>query len=400
MKRILLFLLIIGFVFSYWGSRLETVEVNVVDSKGRPVEGASVVFSCMKCTSMTCNNQQRESIAMNPTNSSGISSDDIYCYEESHGTNVEIDYQGILVKESSTWKPSLNSFSMIVPNIYDLKVKVSDQNFNPIGGVKVRGVPSKKSDIHTISGTTGKNGEVLFKHIPSSTEFLLRFENGNEEKTYTYFLGKKDSDFSVLMTTYSLSLNVVDDLNESVSGVEVNVSKDSDYVAKLTDGSGIAKFDGLAPTTYHVQVYYKNKSYASDILMDEDINKSIMFDLNPPQIDNIYTQAGSSTEPIYVLADVTDSGSGLAEVKMYYSLDGTNYKDMKISLTADGKYRGMIFPQAKNTYLSYKIVAKDNEGNSNEEIGSYVVQDSICPIGAILLILPLLAFYFARGERS
>jgi hypothetical protein len=87
----------------------------------------------------------------------------------------------------------------------------------------------------------------------------------------------------------------------------------------------------------------------------------------PPMIFNL-TQKPPENVPAYqnvtVKANVTDAGSGLHNVTLWYSIDnGTTWTPLNMVEVANTLYQTTIPGQENSTWVTYKIMAYDNNGN-------------------------------------
>lgn len=96
----------------------------------------------------------------------------------------------------------------------------------------------------------------------------------------------------------------------------------------------------------------------------------------PPSINKIRVKPSSPTpdEDVTVSASVTDDGSGVDKVILRYSMDGTTWPDLPMSMS-DSTFTATIPRQPDATYVEYYIEASDKVGNKvNSTINSYTVK--------------------------
>jgi ribosomal protein L25 (general stress protein Ctc) len=402
MDKYIIVLLILAFVSQPVFAATYIVEVQVSDSSARPIQGASLVFKCMEHFGdwFTDPEDVPRSWPLRDTDSSGSATIDTYgqC-TAGLDSSIVANYKGLSVTIPVSLHSGTNKISVVIEGLEDLTVIVQDQDSNPIKDVEVGGTPVASGSVPSISGTTDENGIVVFKQVPSAADFLLRLKNGYEEKTMEADLANQGTSYSVNMSTYTVTASVVDDLDKPIGGAILNVSSGSSYSSALTDSGGKAVFRGLKSWNYTIAMAYNNRQSSAEVKVDSDIEKKFIMDIHGPSITNMRTEAKSSKEPVYVLANVADNNSGLKYVKMYYSFNQVSWIEIPVSLTGDGTNRGTVPAQPKGTRISYKVASEDNAGNPSEQGGYYTVQDAVCPFAAAFLALPSLAVWHGRKRH-
>jgi hypothetical protein len=90
----------------------------------------------------------------------------------------------------------------------------------------------------------------------------------------------------------------------------------------------------------------------------------------PPHIGNpIQNPAGNvqPNQPVNVTVTVTDIGTGVYNVTLYYTIDnGTSWIPIPMDGVSSQTYKATIPGFAEENYVSYKIVAYDYAGNKAE----------------------------------
>ncbi|UCE95700.1 MAG: hypothetical protein JSV51_08295 [Candidatus Bathyarchaeota archaeon] len=143
---------------------------------------------------------------------------------------------------------------------------------------------------------------------------------------------------------------------------------------------------------------------AQDSADYEDIWLTIVqFDITPPDIGvptHLPPANISEGQPVRVLVNITDSEKGVNDDKVILSFsfdNGTFWYNAKMSYNSSlGLYEAVVPPQFNCTWVSYKISATDNAGNTavqdnNELYYSYHVIPEF-PTFIILPLIMLLAF--------
>ncbi|MBD3350370.1 MAG: hypothetical protein GF364_02685 [Candidatus Lokiarchaeota archaeon] len=89
-------------------------------------------------------------------------------------------------------------------------------------------------------------------------------------------------------------------------------------------------------------------------------------DSTKPAINNIMMQpeVGRATRPVNISASVTDTGSGIGQVILYYSTDGGNkFNTAEMTSCGTDLYCASVGGFPENTILTYYVSAIDNEDN-------------------------------------
>jgi hypothetical protein len=130
----------------------------------------------------------------------------------------------------------------------------------------------------------------------------------------------------------------------------------------------------------------------------------------PPQISNPGQVPPTNIQPnqnVTVTVMVTDQGSGIYNVTLWYSIDnGTNWMFKEMTEITSGTYQSTIPGYEECTWVRYKISAFDNSGNqaTKDNNGNYYIYHVI-PEYQPLIILPLLIIatllaFMARKTRK
>jgi hypothetical protein len=150
--------------------------------------------------------------------------------------------------------------------------------------------------------------------------------------------------------------------------------------------------DGPHEIHFYSTDYYENT---------EDVkNQTVYLDTTAPNIDTPTRDPTGDIEfdqAVTIFANITDSGSGVKEVLLQYSLDnGTTWTNVTMNYNAtSGLYEGTIPAQSTNLTVEYAISASDNLDNNavKDNLGlyySYPVVPEFTPM-ALLLIFMLLS---------
>ncbi|MFX1562053.1 MAG: Ig-like domain-containing protein [Promethearchaeota archaeon] len=115
-----------------------------------------------------------------------------------------------------------------------------------------------------------------------------------------------------------------------------------------------------------------------------------VWDQTDPNISSVGRNPVSPTylDAVYVSADVTDAGSGIAIVVLFYRVDSGIYQQGEMNHTTGDTYVGLIPVHAWSSVVEYYINATDNAGNWKVDnnggvLYSYTVGDTTNPIIAI-----------------
>ena len=132
------------------------------------------------------------------------------------------------------------------------------------------------------------------------------------------------------------------------------------------------------------------------ILMDMNHTLEAFFTDNlPPEIGEPVQEPSEDVEPfqnVTITVNVTDVGTGVCNVTLWYSMDnGTTWMPFNMTEISVNTYQAMIPGRENCTWVTYKIIAYDNSGNSavNDNHG-YYYKYHVIPEFPLALILPLL----------
>ena len=104
-------------------------------------------------------------------------------------------------------------------------------------------------------------------------------------------------------------------------------------------------------------------------------------DITPPSITNVVASSSQPqpSEAVTISATVTETGSGLKSLILYYSINNGNW--ITVAMTYNSNWQATIPGMPINTVIQYKIGAVDNAGNAyNTSIDTYTVLDTTAPI--------------------
>ncbi|MFX1539611.1 MAG: hypothetical protein ACFFBX_02370, partial [Promethearchaeota archaeon] len=110
-------------------------------------------------------------------------------------------------------------------------------------------------------------------------------------------------------------------------------------------------------------------------------------DLSPPVVANVAHTPIPVTylDAAHVTADVSDEGSGLDTVELYYSINGGGWLNTIMTVAGPGTYEATISAQSWNTDVDYYVNATDNMGlitidDNGGANYTYTVVDNINPV--------------------
>ena len=120
---------------------------------------------------------------------------------------------------------------------------------------------------------------------------------------------------------------------------------------------------------------------------------AVLADTNPPNITDVYQSPPAdhvnSTDTVKVFANVTDDLSGVRQVVLNYTIDGSAPYSVVMSNLQGNKYNATIPAFAHGTHVTYVVVAEDFANNSitTQNIGYDYDYDVIPELPASLLLL-------------
>ena len=114
----------------------------------------------------------------------------------------------------------------------------------------------------------------------------------------------------------------------------------------------------------------------------------------------------SSYQSVIVNVNVTDGGSGVRDVTLWYSIDnGTTWVPLNMGEIATSLYQTTVPGYANGTWMKYKVIANDNNGNhAIEDNNGYNYSYQFVPenitLFSIILILSILTLTIIIGKRK
>ena len=145
------------------------------------------------------------------------------------------------------------------------------------------------------------------------------------------------------------------------------------------------------------------------VMNDNHTIEAFFIDNIPPEI-NLLGQEPSGNVLAYqnvtVTVNVTDSGSGVSNVTLSYTVDnGTSWNILNMTEASQNAYETTIPGHEDGTFVMYKIIASDNIGNQavNNNNGYYYVYNVIPELQNLtltLLTLMTLTFAIAAYKRK
>jgi len=147
------------------------------------------------------------------------------------------------------------------------------------------------------------------------------------------------------------------------------------------------------------------EGYPSGYYSEGSTQIKVIVDTYPPQIVNVSRSPDSPVmgEVIRVSAWITDVGSGVKEVVLYYSIDGgASWSKVTMSLL-EGRYDAYIPGQNAFTEVSYYVEASDKSGNTAKtEVVKVSVRtpEWVFLIVAALVIAALIGLLLLRRSRK
>lgn len=266
-----------------------------------------------------------------------------------------------------------------------------------------------------------KNGQPLFtiESANNTMEYWSIDNAGNEENHHTLTGTKLDKTVptgSIIVNngvayTNSTAVTLTLTATDATSSVhQVRHGNDGSWNTEPWEPFSPTKTWTLTPNDGTKTVYYQIQDNAG--LVSITYSKSIILDTVSPVIETPLRTPDGEVQPgqqVTVAANVTDSTSGVKNVRLRYTKSGgALWLDVPMILNpTTGLYEYLIYGQQAGTIVKYEITAYDNAGNSNTENngGQYYVY-TIIPEFTSLLILPFfiiatsLAAKICRREKN
>ncbi len=359
-----------------WAYHEGTVTAHVADQNGQPVEGMRVDFSA----EFPCALNAFPTAAVY-TDSGGDARSPYGCAYGQTTITAVASKNGVS-SQSSTVVATGDPIISLSVTAYNLNVTVQDQKGRPYPMISVS-VSSDRSG--TINGPTGSLGFAGFETLPPDVPLLVTARVSGEENQTSVTLSR-DQAIMLTLPAYDVTVRAIRDDGAPLQGAVVNVTGPASYAGmKNTDSSGSASFAQIPPGQVAISLRFGNYNRNANVTVSSDSEIALVMDVNAPVVSNVSYTAPRPATQVNVSAGVQDMGvnaSGVASVAMYYSTDGTNWRQVPMS-AAGGVYGAAVPPQSNNTNVSVKIEAFDNVGNgANSSETQFAVSETAQGTGA------------------
>ena len=227
------------------------------------------------------------------------------------------DYYNFTVDTYDT-KIILSDFETIYGNPYKYKIKLIDENGNPLAGRKLEYVLDK-----TYTGTTDKNGELILTNIKAGNYRMVVNFKGEKLYMKSSSSAKVNIKTTVVLPKYSnftykskYSVKFLDKKLNPLRNTNVAIVFGGKTYKLKTDANGVVKINNyLKPGTYNVKVKnpktLEEKTHKIKVLARIDQNKNL----------TLYYGAGS----YYKVRVLNDYGNIAKYVQVKFTLNGKNY---------------------------------------------------------------------------
>ena len=227
------------------------------------------------------------------------------------------DYYNFTVDTYDT-KIIMSDFETIYGNSYKYKIKLIDENGNPLAGRKLEYILDK-----SYTGTTDKNGEIILTNIKAGNYKMLVNFKGEKLYIKSSNSAKVNIKTTVVLPKYSnftykskYSLKFLDKKLNPLKNTNVTIVFGGKTYKLKTDANGVVKINNyLKPGTYNVKVKnpktLEEKTHKIKVLARIDQNKNL----------TMYYGAGS----YYKVRVLNDYGNIAKYVQVKFTLNGKNY---------------------------------------------------------------------------
>lgn len=371
--RYLLFFLILsaaGFcaVTTCGTSYHDTVNVQVLDAKHRPVPGASAFIHYQYSGTSGPGGSTYYTAGPVLTNSNGIASFQL--------TNVEAVESrldcGITV--NATIGGAMSSVSIVAKahpdpvdvqlNVYPVDLFVRESAGHPLGGSTV--------SIGNDSKDTDSNGFAYFYFPAGIYGYLVSYLDGKQAGSLTV---SDDTQFSVVLQPHSIGVEVIDDqgkpLNATLifANATVQLGTDGRYVNPKTFGKMI-----------EFQAVYAGVTKQETMYPDVENDTRVVFDFTAPTILNIsQSEAGGKVRLTTRVTDTNDYASGVNPVSFSVTYlakptVGTGQWSRAVTFVQGKNVFVADFPQFEpNTLVQFRVEVSDMDGNRAVREGQFLI---------------------------
>lgn len=417
--RYLLFFIILLATASFADTRCDTsytdnLTIRVLDAKSRPVDGATVYFFHQYSGSVGASGTGTyHTIGPKFTDSQGLVKYKVKNIEQTASKlNCDITInasEGGGFKKETIIANAHSAFIDLKLDIYPVYVYAKGQDGYPIKNATVTAdSKSKKTD---------QNGYVKFYSKAGKLDYLVSYLEGKQSGSIQV---TGDTTYSVVMSFYTITVDVVDDMGKPLNSSISIFNK----VYQLEDGH-FSK-DKTFGTEVDFTVTYAGVSKKLKMYPAVDPKKQVVFDLTSPKIGNITKSDIKGKTRLSI--PVTDGGlypSGVdtSSIVVTYRLEpaastaqwsrAVTYVSSKNVFIAD-------FPEFKpNSLVQFKVEVADKEGNKATVNGRFSTSSATQPanvtkpqtpteegdefpflnivIGALIMIFIIYLFFRLKG---
>lgn len=374
-KKALVLMLVLAapFSLSVW---TEDVEVHVVDSKLRGIEGASVEI-----------HYQREKFPLTSGVFDGLSKGNTD-YNGAYRTTITdvVTPEESIVREyvvfgaylgrttSTTVKCNSNDKSycsieqpkvlMLQLPAYKLTVIATDQNGAPLQGASIR--------VGSITRASNSQGAVEFMLIAGEQQTV--YGTYSQMTSQTTAKLTNDSTVHVVFPMYEVQLTIVDE-----NGTPVQAKVMGAGTTMHSDADGRVRFRAIPLYNVTFTIEANKRIKTVEYRLTKNLDEKIVFDTSAPVFRSVEVKRESEDANPIVTVFVEDVGRdavGLRQnqpIILVYSVNGSTSKQIEMYPVSSKEFRTAL-PKYDTADYAYSIRAYDGDGNLAVYEGTYSVR--------------------------
>lgn len=335
----------------------ETLNIKVIDSQYRPIEGASVIVNYQKdrTTNKGFVNSTTQYTGENGSVSVTIRNTEAFQNRVDCTVTIYAEYDGVIVQRKIEAQKHSAELQVQFSNAYLLYLRVVDRYGAPIANTQVR--------INDMYRNTSGEGYAPVIVNEGTVDVAVPYLEGviSEQIDIT-----QDLTYTLQARVYSFRLSVVDDAGRPLDA-QIFVEGDEYYGSEV-------EISEIALANPEVKAVYGTLEKSPAVDLSQESEYKVSFDLTPPQISDIeVVERNDELRIMFFLTDpnTLSSGPDLDETTVTYTVGGVT--ETAVPYAYSGAYAADIPKPPENTILRFTITTHDMEGNMNSLNGEYLI---------------------------
>ncbi len=363
---LLAFILSLGFAAQCTPGFSETISVQVLDGKMRPVQNAKVNFTFQVSATASKGYFTTPPFITNFEGKTSYSVDNQEILESKVDCNIVIRASyGSASTQKTIVAQNHENLVQLKLDLYGVTIQVVDQNGKPLPGAEVW--------IGNASQITNNQGIVFFMVKSGTSTIYVKYEDGKIEDVIDV---NNDTVKKVGVGLYPFTIIVRDDNANKLAAVVTIGNK------TYSIPNGTLTLEKLATARPIVVVRYKNLEKYVDVDLTLKNDYEAFFDLTNPIIFRV-SEPEFGEEIIKMNISADDPGqfpSGIAQNGVQLEYDVNRTKEWTKATVYQKKKGGFVAEipiQGAESRVDFKVNVKDKEGNSASLEGWFTVPQEI-----------------------